>query len=115
MICYNSGRGLRQKTFPFSQNTFMNIPFVLAFILMGFTFTIIQVMVIRELLVIFVGNELSIAIILANWLLLEAAGSFLLGKRAKELGLGRDRIRLEKSGRKGGHRHHRCLHANLFT
>jgi spermidine synthase len=67
----------------------MNIPFVLAFILMGFTFTITQVMVIRELLVIFIGNELCIAIILANWLLLEAAGSFLLGKRAKELGLGR--------------------------
>jgi spermidine synthase len=67
----------------------MNIPFVLAFILMGFTFTITQVMVIRELLVIFMGNELSTAIILANWLLLEAAGSFLLGKRANELGLGR--------------------------
>jgi spermidine synthase len=67
----------------------MNIPFVLAFILMGFTFTITQVVVIRELLVIFIGNELSIAIILANWLLLEAAGSFLLGKRANELGLGR--------------------------
>jgi spermidine synthase len=67
----------------------MNIPFVLAFILMGFTFTITQVMVIRELLVIFIGNELSTAIILANWLLLEAAGSFLLGKRANELGLGR--------------------------
>ena len=67
----------------------MNIPFVLAFILMGFTFTITQVMVIRELLVIFMGNELSTAIILANWLLLEAAGSFLLGKRAHELGLGR--------------------------
>jgi spermidine synthase len=67
----------------------MKIPFVLAFILMGFTFTITQVMVIRELLVIFIGNELSIAIILANWLLLEAAGSFLLGKRANELGLGR--------------------------
>ncbi len=67
----------------------MTIPFVLAFILMGFTFTITQVMVIRELLVIFIGNELSIAIILANWLLLEAGGSFLLGKRASELGLGR--------------------------
>jgi len=67
----------------------MNIPFVLAFILMGFTFTITQVMVIRELLVIFMGNELSTAIILANWLLLEEAGSFLLGKRADELGLGR--------------------------
>jgi len=66
----------------------MNLPFLLAFILMGFTFTITQVMVIRELLVVFIGNELSIAIILANWLFLEAAGSFLLGKKAKEFGLG---------------------------
>jgi spermidine synthase len=67
----------------------MNPPFLFAFILMGFTFTITQVMLIRELLVVFIGNELSIAIILANWLLLEAAGSFLLGKKAKELGLGK--------------------------
>lgn len=50
---------------------------------MGFTFTVTQVMVIRELLVIFLGNELSIAIVLSNWLLLEAAGSFFLGRRLK--------------------------------
>jgi spermidine synthase len=54
---------------------------------MGFTFTISQVMVIRELLVVFVGNELSIGIILANWLLLEAAGSFVLGRKVGEWGL----------------------------
>lgn len=55
------------------------LPFAL--LLMGFTFTITQVVVIRELLVVFLGNELSIAIVLANWLLLEAAGSFFLGRR----------------------------------
>jgi spermidine synthase len=54
---------------------------------MGFTFTITQVMVIRELLVVFAGNELSIAIILANWLLLEAAGSFWIGKKVESWGL----------------------------
>ena len=54
---------------------------------MGFTFTISQVMVIRELLVVFVGNELSIGIILANWLLLEAAGSFIIGRRVGAWGL----------------------------
>ena len=54
---------------------------------MGFTFTISQVMVIRELLVVFVGNELSIAVILANWLLLEAAGSFFIGRKVGEWGL----------------------------
>ncbi len=56
---------------------------------MGFTFTVTQVIVIRELLVIFLGNELSIGIILANWLLLEAAGSYFLGKRARGAGLER--------------------------
>ncbi|NWF54395.1 MAG: hypothetical protein HXY45_06330 [Syntrophaceae bacterium] len=59
---------------------------ILALLLMGFTFAISQVMVIRELLVVFVGNELSIAIILANWLLLEAAGSFLIGKKIQHWG-----------------------------
>ena len=54
---------------------------------MGFTFTITQVMVIRELLVVFTGNELSIAIILANWLLLDAMGSLLWGKKVEEWGL----------------------------
>lgn len=64
----------------------MNLPIIFALLLMGFTFTITQVMVIRELLVVFAGNELSIAIILANWLLLEAAGSFLIGKKVEEWG-----------------------------
>jgi spermidine synthase len=67
----------------------MNFPIIFALLLMGFTFTITQVMVIRELLVVFVGNELSSAIILANWLLLEAAGSFLLGRKVKDLGMGK--------------------------
>jgi len=61
----------------------MNYPLLFALLLMGFTFTVTQVVVIRELLVISLGNELSIAIILANWLFLEAAGSFLLGRRIK--------------------------------
>ncbi len=66
----------------------MNFPIIFALILMGFTFTITQVMVIRELLVVFSGNELSIAIILANWLLLEAAGSILIGKKVERWGWG---------------------------
>ena len=61
----------------------MNFALHLALLLMGFTFTITQVMVIREFLVVFAGNELSIAIILANWLLLEAWGSLLIGKKVE--------------------------------
>jgi len=59
---------------------------VLALLLMGFTGTLAQIVLIRELLVTFYGNELSIGIILANWLILEAAGSFFLGRVGKKAG-----------------------------
>ena len=49
---------------------------------MGGTATAAQILIIRELLIAFYGNELSIGVILANWLLLEAAGSFFARKRA---------------------------------
>jgi len=49
---------------------------------MGFSFTIIQGLMIRELLVSFYGNELSIGLILGNWLVLEAVGSGLIGRIA---------------------------------
>jgi spermidine synthase len=52
------------------------------FLLMGFSFTVTQGLLIRELLVAFFGNELSIGLILGNWLILEAAGSGLLGRLA---------------------------------
>ncbi len=58
-----------------------------ALLLMGVTFTITQVMVIRELLVVFAGNELSIAVILANWLFVEAVGSFFLGRKVADWNL----------------------------
>ena len=56
--------------------------FLFAFLLMGFSFTIIQGLMIRELLVSFYGNELSIGLILGNWLVLEAVGSGLIGRLA---------------------------------
>ena len=59
---------------------------ILALLLMGFTGTLAQVILIRELLVTFYGNELSIGIILANWLILEAVGSFFLGRVGNRTG-----------------------------
>jgi spermidine synthase len=56
------------------------------FLLMGFTFTVTQGLLIRELLVAFFGNELSIGLILGSWLLLEAIGSGLLGRLAGRWG-----------------------------
>ncbi|MFH2146145.1 MAG: fused MFS/spermidine synthase [Candidatus Omnitrophota bacterium] len=44
-----------------------------------------QLLLIREFLIIFYGNELSIGLVLGNWLLLEAAGSFIFGKISAKL------------------------------
>ena len=56
-----------------------------ALLLMGFFAIAAQILLIRELLISFSGNELSIGIFLANWLLLEAAGSFSAAHLAKRI------------------------------
>ncbi len=58
---------------------------IFALMLMGFSGIIAQILLLRELLITFYGNELSIGIILANWLILEAFGCFFLGKMAERL------------------------------
>ena len=57
----------------------------LSLILKGLIAIIMQILIIRELLVVFNGNELTIGIILAVWLILEALGSGLLGKLVKKI------------------------------
>lgn len=57
--------------------------FVFAMLVMGFSGIVAQILLLRELLVTFYGNELSIGIILANWLILEAFGCFFLGKKVE--------------------------------
>ncbi len=44
-----------------------------------------QILVLRELLVTFYGNEFTIGIILANWVVLEALGASFLGRRVDRL------------------------------
>ncbi len=51
-----------------------------ALLLIGFSATVAQIVLLRELMVIFYGNELSLGLMLANWLLWTAAGSGLLGR-----------------------------------
>ncbi len=46
---------------------------------------IAQIILIRELLVSFLGNELTIGVIFANWLVLEAIGSFVFGKYVEKI------------------------------
>ncbi len=50
---------------------------------MGASGLIAQLLLLRELLIVASGNELSIGIILGNWFILEALGAFFLGKRAE--------------------------------
>jgi spermidine synthase len=49
-------------------------------LLVGFTAVIGQVVLMRELIVLFNGNELSLGIMLATWLVWTAAGSWLAGR-----------------------------------
>ena len=56
---------------------------IFALLIMGFSGIVAQILLLRELLITFYGNELSIGIILANWLILEAFGCFFIGKRAE--------------------------------
>jgi len=48
--------------------------------LIGFTSVIAQIVLMRELIVVFYGNEISLGIMLAGWLLWTAIGSSVFGK-----------------------------------
>ena len=54
-----------------------------AVLAIGFSGLVAQILLLREFLIVFSGNELCIGIILANWLILEAFGCFYLGRKAK--------------------------------
>ncbi|MBU4445809.1 spermine synthase, partial [bacterium] len=58
---------------------------VIAILIMGFSGIVSQILLLKELLISFYGNELSIGIILANWVILEAIGSFVIGKKIEKI------------------------------
>jgi spermidine synthase len=58
----------------------MNKRLVFAVLASGFSGMVIQLLLLRELLVVFHGNDLAIGIIFANWLAIEAFGAFFIGK-----------------------------------
>ena len=58
----------------------MNYIFFTTVIAIGASGIVAQVLIFRELLVSFYGNELILGIILANWIILEASGVYLAGK-----------------------------------
>ena len=58
------------------------IAMVFAMVVMGVIFLVSQVLILREFLLAFQGNEFVVGIVLGSWLLLEALGSGLSGRRA---------------------------------
>lgn len=52
----------------------------LAILAMGFSGLVAEILLVREFLIVFAGNEFSIGVVLAHWLILEAGGAFFLGK-----------------------------------
>lgn len=61
------------------------LPLKLSLFIMGLSGITAQIVLLRELLVSFLGNELTLGVILANWLLLVAIGSFLIGKSVEKV------------------------------
>ncbi len=51
----------------------------------GFSGMVTQILLLREMLTVFHGNDLAIGIILANWLIIEACGAFFIGKRIEHV------------------------------
>ena len=58
---------------------------IFALAMVGFTATAGQIIVVREFIVVFYGNELCLGLILANWLLWGAVGSWALGRLADRI------------------------------
>ena len=67
---------------------------VLAITTTGFVATVAQVIILRELLVLFYGNELSAGLIFAGWLLWSGLGSGLAGKWAMKISAHTNLLRL---------------------
>jgi spermidine synthase len=63
----------------------MRKAFILALVLIGVTAMIGQVLLLRELIVVFYGNELSLGAILAAWMFWVAVGSWWLGRLTDRL------------------------------
>ena len=54
-------------------------------LLLGATAVVAQIVLMRELIVVFQGNEISLGLMLANWLLWTALGSSLAGRLAMKV------------------------------
>ncbi|MDD5238219.1 MAG: hypothetical protein PHU96_04580 [Candidatus Omnitrophica bacterium] len=63
----------------------MNYNLALAILIIGLSGIVAQIVLVRELWVAFLGNELTLGIILANWVISEAIGVFIIGKSIEKI------------------------------
>ncbi len=63
----------------------MRVGVLLAVLVMGFSGLVAEVFLLREFLIVFAGNEFSIGLILANWVVLEALGALAFGRLLEKL------------------------------
>jgi len=61
------------------------LPLKVSLFIMGLSGLTAQIILLRELLISFLGNELTLGVILANWLILVAIGSFFIGKSVEKV------------------------------
>jgi len=61
-------------------NARVNNIVLLTVLIIGFSGLVAQVLLLRELLIVFGGNELLLGVIMANWLVLSGLGSLMAGK-----------------------------------
>ncbi|MEM3430393.1 MAG: hypothetical protein QXI59_00275 [Candidatus Bathyarchaeia archaeon] len=64
-------------------STRREIYLILGLFLMGFTGSIFQILIVRELIVTFYGNELSLSLIFLNWMVMVAFGSIISTRMVK--------------------------------
>lgn len=67
---------------PLSASTLTSLRVRAILLLIGFTAIVAQIVLMRELMVVFYGNEISLGVMLASWLLWTAFGSSVLGRIA---------------------------------
>lgn len=60
------------------------LPLKINLFMMGLSGLTAQIILLREFLVSFLGNELTLGVILANWLILVGIGSFFIGKSVEK-------------------------------
>jgi len=81
----SSVQALHSESRPVKDAAHLRDPSLLTILAAGFAATVAQILLLRELLVLFYGNEMSTALVLAGWLLWTALGSATSARLARRM------------------------------